>query len=179
MTSLHRRFPDRIFFAGLIVGAGLLGCILPLTAAPAMAQSAPAPLSARQGWVIKPTQVGFAALVSRLEAAVKASKMGLVTAASASDGAKAQGITISGNRIVGVFRNDFARRMLAASIPAGIEAPIRFYVTEGTDGKATLSYRTPSTVFAPYFDGAAPDLRILSGELDAIFARISEDATKP
>lgn len=163
----------------LLAGAGFIGGILPFTAMPVSAQSAPATLSARQGWVIKPTQVGFAALVAKLEAAVKANKMGLVTAASASDGARAQGLTIAGNRVVGVFRNDFARRMLAASIPAGIEAPIRFYITESADGKATLSYRTPSAVFAPYFDGAAPDLRTLAGELDAIFARIAEDATRP
>ncbi|OZB03078.1 MAG: hypothetical protein B7X67_18080 [Rhizobiales bacterium 39-66-18] len=39
-------------------------------------------------------------------------------AASASDVAKAQGIAIPGNRAVGVYRNDFARRMLAAMLPA-------------------------------------------------------------
>lgn len=146
---------------------------------PASAQVAPAPLIAGHGWVVRPTGLSFADLVGRLEEAVKANKMGLVNAASASDGAKAQGITILGNRVVGVFRNDFARRMLAASVPAGIEAPIRFYVTEGADGKASLSYRTPGTVFAPYLAEATPDLRALAGELDAIFAKIADDATRP
>ena len=102
--------------------------------------------------------------------------MAVVTMASASEGAKAQGFTIPGNRVVGVFRNDFARRMLAASLPAGIEAPIRFYLTENTDGTATLSYRRPSSVFAPYFDRATPDLKTLAAELDAIFDRIAAGA---
>ena len=144
-----------------------------------LAQTTPAPLVAGLGWVVRPTSLGFAELVGKLEEAVKANKMGLVNAASASDGAKAQGFTIPGNRVVGVFRNDYARRMLASSLPAGIEAPIRFYVTESTGGKATLSYRTPGTVFAPYFAGAAPDLQVLAGELDVIFAKITDDATRP
>ena len=33
-----------------------------------------------------------------------------------------------------VFRNDYAVRMLQASVPAGIEAPLRLYVTENADG---------------------------------------------
>ena len=53
---------------------------------------------------------------------------------------------------VGVFRNDFARQMLSASVSAGIEAPIRFYVTENPDGTATLSYKKPGFVFAPYIE---------------------------
>ncbi len=132
----------------------------------------------RAGWSVIDTKLSFSALVERLEAAVKAEKMGLVTAASASDAAKAAGFTIPGNRIVGVYRNDFARRMLAASVPAGIEAPIRFYVTENPDGTATLSYKTPSTVFAPYLDEGKDALKSLAGELDAIFARIAVAATK-
>lgn len=160
---------------GLIVFA-VAGPFLSLSAS---AQTAPASLVAGQGWVVRPTAFSFADLVVRLEEAVKTNKMGLVNAASASDGAKAQGITIPGNRVVGVFRNDFARRMLAASVPAGIEAPIRFYVTEGTDGKATLSYRTPGTVFAPYLAKATPDLRLVAAELDVIFEKIATDAIRP
>jgi len=60
------------------------------------------------GWVVIDTHYPFAALVERLETAVKAEHMGLVTSASASEGAKAAGIQIPGNRVVGVFRNDFA-----------------------------------------------------------------------
>jgi uncharacterized protein (DUF302 family) len=155
------------------------GLALAASPAPALAQAPAAAIAAREGWDVRSTPHSFSMLVGRLEEAVKANKMGLVTAASASDGAKAQGFTIPGNRVIGVFRNDFARRMLAASVPAGIEAPIRFYVTENQDGTATLSHRKPSTVFAPYFEGATPDLKTLAGELDGIFATIAAAAAAP
>jgi uncharacterized protein (DUF302 family) len=132
----------------------------------------------RSGWVVIDSHQSYAALVQRLDAAVKAENMGLVTTASASEGAKAAGISIPGNRIVGVFRNDFARRMLSASTSAGIEAPIRFYVTENPDGTATLSYKKPSFIFAPYFDEGGDALKALAAELDGIFARIADAATK-
>ncbi|MFM9974160.1 MAG: DUF302 domain-containing protein, partial [Beijerinckiaceae bacterium] len=147
----------------------LIAAALGAFAAPAIAQNAPAALSARAGWVVHATPHAYATLIERVENAIQANKMGLVNFASASDGAKAQGFAIAGNRVIGVFRNDYARRMLAASIPAGIEAPIRLYLTENADGKATLSYRTPSAVFGPYFEGAGADLRKLSEELDMIF----------
>lgn len=133
----------------------------------------------QNGWVVIDTHQSFAALSERLDAAVKAEKMGLVTSASASEGAKAAGFMIPGNRIVGVFRNDFARRMLSASVSAGIEAPVRFYVTENPDGTSTLSYKKPSFVFAPYLDEGKDALRSLGGELDGIFAKIANAATAP
>ena len=131
----------------------------------------------QSGWVVIDTHYPFSALVERLETAVKAQHMGLVTSASASEGAKAAGILIPGNRVVGVFRNDFARRMLETSVSAGIEAPIRFYVTENPDGTATLSYKRPTTVFAPYADEGKDALKGLAAELDEIFAKIAERAT--
>lgn len=135
-------------------------------------------LEPRPGWKIIETKLSFAALSEKLEAAIKANKMGLVTTASASDGAKAQGITIPGNRVIGVFRNDFARRMLAASLNAGIEAPVRFYIVENADQTASLAYKTPSAVFEPYTKGAGPDLAKVAAELDVIFARIAGEASQ-
>ena len=132
----------------------------------------------RDGWVVIDSNQPYAALVQRLEAAVKTENMGFVTSASASEGAKAAGVAIPGNRIVGVFRNDFARRMLSASISAGIEAPIRFYITENPGGMATLSYKKPSYVFTPYFDEGGDVLRAVADELDGIFARIADTTTK-
>lgn len=143
------------------------------------AQQRMAPLTARPGWVVTATPHSFAKLVERLEAAIKANNMNAVNAASASEGAKAQGFTILGNRVVGVFRNDFARRMLVASIPAGIEAPVRFYLTENANGTATLSYRTPNAVFGPYLKSAGADLRKVAAELDVIFAAIAAEAARP
>jgi uncharacterized protein (DUF302 family) len=62
--------------------------------------------------------------------------------------------------------------MLEASVPSGIEAPFRFYVTENDDGTASLSYRLPSAVFAPY--GSA-ELDAMAGELDQIWQKIVDD----
>ena len=123
------------------------------------------------------TQIPYADMISRLNAAVKAEKMGLVTRASASKGASRRNILIKGNMIVGVFRNDFAVRMLEASTDAGIEAPIRFYITERRDGSARLSYKKPSFVYAPYMADAEPELADLAKELDVIFAAIARRAT--
>ncbi|MEM1047852.1 MAG: DUF302 domain-containing protein [Pseudomonadota bacterium] len=135
-------------------------------------------LTARDGWRILPTQLSYKDLVTRLNDAVKANKMLLVTRASATAGAKAQGITIPGNMIVGVYRNDFARRMLDISVSAGIEAPIRYYITENTDSTATLSYKTPTAVFAPYFDEGGDALKDLASELDTLFAKMADEAVQ-
>ena len=145
-----------------------------LAATPALAESSLAP---RDGWVVIDTELAYPDLVEATRTAVTDAKMGLVTQASASDGASGQGFTIPGNRVIGVYRNDYARRMLEASVAAGIEAPIRFYVTEDADGTATLSYKTPSFVFAPYTDEGGEKLEALAEELDAVFAGIAEQAT--
>ena len=139
------------------------------------------PAQADKGYPYPGTNViqtphSFKTLWSRLETAIGDNKMGIVARASASIGASRRGVKIAGNAVFGVYRNDFAVRMLAASVPAGIEAPLRFYVTENADGTATLTYRTPSAVFKPY--GSA-DLDAMASELDAIFAAIAKQASAP
>ncbi|WP_346913506.1 DUF302 domain-containing protein [uncultured Roseibium sp.] len=134
-------------------------------------------LESRPGWRVISTGLAFSDLVGRVKGAIRDEKMLLVTQASASDGAKGQGIVIPGNRIMGVYRNDYARRMLKASVAAGIEAPIRFYVTENPDGTATLSWKTPSHVFAPYMEEGGAELKALATELDAVFEAIAANAT--
>ena len=100
----------------------------------------------------------------------------VVTQAGPTAAAKKLGITIPGNRVIGVFNNDFAVRVLETSTAAMIEAPIRLYVTENSDGTATLYYKTPTTVFAPYIaEGGAP-LVSIAAELDQIFQHISKAA---
>ncbi len=131
-------------------------------------------LAVPDGTRVLPTIHTFNVLVQRLQQAVADNGMGLVSQASASAGAARRGVTIPGNYVAGVFRNDFAVRMLGASVPAGIEAPIRFYVTENADGSASLSYKTPTAVFAPYDGG--PELQALGAELDALFAKIAAQA---
>ena len=133
----------------------------------------------RDGWAVHDTGLGYPELLHRLKEAVVAEGMFVVTEAGPTEAAKGRGIEIPGNRVVGVFRNDFAVRALRASVPAMIEAPIRFYVTEDADGTATLSYKLPSFVFAPYMEGAGPELRAMANELDAIFAAIAARVAEP
>lgn len=117
----------------------------------------------------------FPTLVTKLEAAVVEHKMAVVAKASASQAAAARGVKIPGNAVIMVFRNDYAVRMLKASVPAGIEAPLRFYVTENANGKASLTWRTPSATFAAY--GSAP-LDEMARELDPIFTAIANDTVR-
>ena len=69
-----------------------------------------------------------------------------------------------------------AVRILRLSPAAMIEAPVRFYVTEEPDGTATLSYKTPGFVFAPYMAEGGADREAAAEELDAIFAAIADRA---
>lgn len=136
--------------------------------APGAAAQAPYP-----GTLTFKTAHTFDVLVARVEKAVEANAMTLVAHASASRGAAARGIKIPGNAVLMVFRNDYAVRMLAASVAAGIEAPLRIYVTENRDGTASLTYRRPSAVFGLY--GSA-ELDRMARELDTVFERIVKDA---
>ena len=136
-------------------------------------------LSEREGWVSQTTQVPYADLIDAVKAATKANKMGVVTEAGPTGMAAKRGITIPGNRVIGVFNNDFAVRILALSTAAMIEAPIRMYVTENDDGTGTLSYKTPSFVFAPYMDEGGAELEAMAAELDGRFAAISDAAVQP
>ncbi|MEX2241016.1 MAG: DUF302 domain-containing protein [Burkholderiales bacterium] len=138
--------------------------------APAVLAQAPAPLPGTRS-VVSP--YGFDALLERLERAIEANQMGLVAQASASRGAASRGVKIRGNAVLMVFRNDYAVRMLAASVPAGIEAPLRLYVTEGADGKASVTWRAPSAVFAPYGDA---ELDAMARELDPVLEKIVREA---
>ncbi len=141
-------------------GAWLLAAALSAGAAP------PATVAVR-------TAHGFDAAAQRTEQAIEANGMGLVASASASRGAAARGVKIPGNMVLMVFRNDYAVRMLAASVAAGIEAPLRLYLTENADGSTTISYVRPSAVFAPYGSAA---LDAMARELDPVFDKIVHDA---
>lgn len=135
-------------------------------------------IATREGWVIIDTEKTHSDLLTDLKDAVKAHKMGVVTQAGPTGAARNRGITIPENRVVGVFNNDFAVRVLATSTAAMIEAPIRFYVTEEPDSTAILSYKTPSFVFAPYLEEGGDALQALATELDSIFALIASAATQ-
>lgn len=143
-----------------------------------IATASAAEMAPRDGWVVIPTTKAHAQLLDDLKAAVKSNGMGVVTQAGPTATARQRGITIPENRVVGVFNNDFAVKILALSTAAMIEAPIRFYVTENSDSTATLSYKTPSFVFAPYMAEGGDDLLALAASLDDRFAAIAEQAAQ-
>lgn len=142
------------------------------------ARTASAEMAPREGWVVMKSDKPYEVLIADAKTAVKANKFGVVTQAGPTKAAKSRGITIPGNRVIGVFNNTYAVRILNLSTAAMIEAPIRLYVTENTDGSATLSYKIPSTVFAPYMSEADADLAVAAAELDAAFQVIAEQAVQ-
>ena len=143
------------------------------------AQAGASTVQSREGWVVLPTQHDYKTLVSNVNAAAKAHKMGIVTRASATIGAmKVLDRKIPGNMVIGLYHPRFAVPMLEASVAAGIEAPIRVYVTENPDHTATLSYKKPSYVFAPYMAEGGEKLKKLAAGLDDVFAAIAKDAVK-
>ena len=144
---------------------------LTLAAAPAPAQD----LQPLPGWVVEPTPYDYATLVERTNAAIEASPLNVVTRASATVGARSIGETIPGNMVIGVYAAPFAIRMLDASVQAGIEAPLRLYLTENDDGTATLSWRTARAVFDAY-DAGADALDTLATERDGLLAGIAAEA---
>jgi len=154
-----------------IIAAATLALVI---AAPAHAASV---LGAPDGWSVTETQKDYATLLADLKDAVKANKMGIVTEAGPTEMAASRGETIPGNRVVGVFRNDYAVTIIGAAPAAMIEAPVRFMVMEEPDGTATLAYKYPSAVFAPYAAAGGEVLESAASELDVIFDQISDQAT--
>jgi len=130
----------------------------------------------QEGWNVVVTEKAYVDLVENLRRAVEQADMLVVTEASPTDAAARRGETIPGNRVIGVFRNDFAVRIIRESVPAMIEAPLRFYVTENDSESATLSWKTPSAVFAPYGQGDDDELAKIASELDELFTRIADNA---
>ena len=127
------------------------------------------PAAAQDGRLTVKSTVPFGRVAEALERAVTDEKMALVCHANAQRAAAARGVTIKGNQVLMVFRNDFAVRLLAADPAAGFEAPIRIYLYENADGTATVSYTPPSVVFAPYRQS---EVQAMARELDVIFKAI-------
>jgi len=162
-----RLFSLTTFFATLVTAVTI--AIAPVTAAS---------LGDQPGWAASKSGHDYATLVKRVNAAAKDHKIGVVTRASATVGAaKVLKKKIPGNMVVGLYHPRFAIPMLEASIAAGIEAPIRVYITENSDGTATLSYKKPSAVFAPYMKEGGEKLKKLSAELDTLFASLVKQAS--
>lgn len=137
-----------------------------------------AELAPREGWSVTKTDKNYEDLIDAVRQSARANSMGVVTQAGPTGAARNRGITIPGNRVIGIFNNKFAVRILGLSTAAMIEAPIRMYVTENDDGSATLSYKKPSFAFSPYMAEAGADLEVAANELDQIFRSIADSAAK-
>lgn len=159
---------NRLLFGTVSAIAAAALALSLVLAAPALAGTS----SPYHGTQVIETGMSFQELWDGLKQAIKANKMGIVAQACASCANKARGVTIPGNAVVMVFRPDFAKRMLEARVAAGIEAPLRFYLTEKADGTAALTYRMPSAVFAPY---KSAKLDEMAKEMDAIWEKIVRD----
>ncbi len=143
----------------------------------ATASHAESILGAPSGWRVTETEKDYATLLADLKAAVQAHEIGIVTEAGPTEMALSRGEMIPGNRVVGVFRNDFAVEIIRAAPAAMIEAPIRIMVMEEPDGTATLAYKYPSVVFAPYAETGGAALKDAASRLDVIFDEIADEAT--
>ena len=150
----------------LAAGMALAICL------PAHAEIAP-----HDGWVVIDTALPFDGLVEAVKTSVAAHEMNVVTEAGPTAAAAKLGVTLPGNRVIGVFHARFAIRILPLSTAAMIEAPIRFYITEDADGTSTLAWKQPSHVFAPYAGEGGEALAAVATELDAVFAAIGAAAT--
>lgn len=136
-----------------------------------------------EGWKVIDTSQSYSELLSHLKEAVSESDLQVVFDVGPTEAAAKRGIDIPGNRVIGVFNNEFSVDILNLSVSAMIEAPIRFYVTESEHGQATLSWIQPSHIYAPYIDSAdnvnsAEKLREKSKELDLLFSEIAISATQ-
>lgn len=132
-----------------------------LASAPAVAEN-PAPYP---GTVTVETGRPFGPFADAFAKAIAGNGFNVVGIACANCAIKAAfGETVTGNRVFLFFKPAYARRMLSASVAAGIEAPIRVYATEAADGSAHVTYRLPSAVFGAY---GVPALAELGRELDA------------
>jgi len=130
----------------------------------------------RPGWRVIETELDHMTLRERLLAAVPEEGMGVVTQNGPTGMARQRGVEIPENHIVGVFNNVYAVRILELSTAAMIEAPIRFYITEDDAGVITLSWKTPSFLFEPYFEEGGDDLVAAAAELDAKLEAIAARA---
>lgn len=158
-----------------IMSACLLGGAL-LFASAVSAQDALPTVDDRDGWAVHQSEMSYSSLVDSVKAAAEASDLGIVTEAGPTQAAADRGVDIPGNRVIGLFNNDYAVTILHASTAAMIEAPIRMYVTEAPNGTATLSYKLPTSIYEPYMEEGSDALAEAAEALEADFESVAKEA---
>jgi uncharacterized protein (DUF302 family) len=105
--------------------------------------------------------------VRRVEKAVRAN--GLTLVQTVNSGGRGQ----TGASVILVSSSDYWGRILKINQLAGMEMPIRIYVTDTGNRTSAVIYRAPSSIFALY---DSPELDHIAGDLDQLFAKIVDDA---
>ena len=75
-----------------------------------------------------------------------------------------------GNRILEVFRPDYAVKVWAMEIEAGVDIPVCLHVHEDAGGGVTARHRAPGGVFSRHGNDA---LTTFGAEPDPVFEEIS------
>ena len=119
------------------------------------------------GTVSLASSYALADAVRRLEKAVRAN--GLTLVQTVNSGGRGQ----TGVSVILVSSSDYWGRILKLNQLAGMEMPIRIYVTDTGNRTSAVIYRAPSSIFALY---DSPELDRIAIDLDQIFAKIVDDA---
>ena len=138
----------------------------PMTAAHAD-EDEPEAVGPYPGTVSLASSYSLADAVRRLEKSVRANGMTLVQ--TVNSGGRGQ----TGVSVILVSSSDYWGRILKINQLAGMEMPIRLYVTDTGNKTSAVIYRAPSSIFALY---DSPDLDRIAIDLDQIFAKIVDDA---
>jgi uncharacterized protein (DUF302 family) len=107
-------------------------------------------------------------VVKRLLESIAAAPLALVAHIDGQANAAKRGLSVPADQILEVFRPDLAVRVWEADKRAGIDIPLRIHVYE-SGGRAVVSHRPPSEVFARY---ANASLDGISRDLAPLFERV-------
>ncbi|CAN5471660.1 MAG: DUF302 domain-containing protein [Rubrobacteraceae bacterium] len=111
----------------------------------------------------------FDEVVEAIIASIESSGMLLVADIDVRKNAAKRGIELTGNRILEVSRLDYAARIWAMEIEAGVDIPIRIHVHEDEGGGVTVRCRTPLEVLSRHGND---ELTLFAAELDPVFEKI-------
>ena len=123
--------------------------------------------------VMAKSAYGFDETVSRAKETIEGKQMMVVFTTDHQAMLRMVGIESKGMVGIEFFHPRYGKMVHENDRKAGIEMPLRLVVMETPDGKATLSYYKPSSVFAKY-----QGLGNMAGELDAVFGAIVASVTK-
>lgn len=111
----------------------------------------------------------FGRVVEALASGVEESGMLLVADIDVQKNAAKRGLEIGGNRILEIFRPDYAIKVWEMEIEAGVDIPIRVHVHEDDEGRVTARYCPPSEVLSRHGNDELTDF---GAELDPVFEGI-------